>query len=864
VTLPSIHVSPFIGAKALYKIATLDPVAGDAFGVDKRGRDVQYPLAFGPIDEMFGEVHPAEAMFVCYRRRNSGPLPRLTKACEGRIDLVCDFAAFDVDLNAQFGEKGKLSWAKLGPERETVMANRLAFLRNILIDEDAQPLCYYRSKNGLRFVHLFHEPLTTAGLELAYTRLARHYAHAGITVDAACFDWTRNFKVPRCILEDGTQTDLQPWFHMEWSPNAVTIATLEELTALPGEGHAGDVLVETRLEVGHARELIELDGKLTPDGLDANQALRSDPELFNLCFGSIPFSAPEGTRHTSLTKLVGRLTKRCVAQPWASEQFLYALLAPKIADLGDPDFLEALWEMTCSYLAADRTELAAKVVAVREEVTVAPPPPSAMKIFADGVRKWCPDAVNLDDDQDVVDLVKDTCLAIATSQEGNQSYLLQSDGFYGGHPVAPDKLPLLIRQKQMQWLVPTEIESTTSKGEPRISPRTWTSFLNENARTYATTRMLCVHRGNYMTKDESGEDQFIISPFWLRDLGPKFDQKVEEWLQLAAKDGEGHELVLALAYLLAFKWGPTAAVALIGPRSVGKKLIATGLAECINTLQCCPGGALVSRFNGALTTSPIIWVDEGLPRGKDGIDFADRFRNLVTGGKLDVERKGKEVVQVAGVHRVLITANNYDAISKLGEDAPRTQDDLDAISERLVVFELQQRAADFLGKTDTRGWIAGDNGAPSNYTIARHLMWHLYNTVEWEDGAPKKCGRRLLYEGMPDGLVQQKIDGADSNIPEIAMAINDMARAGQVHLRDAGIYVNPDVLKNKCTGLGKNVKPSEFRKAATALAWDSHNTTIENVSARWLIVSYQRFTDIVSQITTVAPQIVAKMKELAQ
>lgn len=861
--LPPIHVMPFIGCNALYKIAALDPPAGDPFGTSKKGRDIYHPLASAPIDEVFGDVAPQEAMFVCYRRRDNGPLPRLTKACEGRIDLVADYCAFDVDLNVQFGEKGKLSWARLGEERTLIMQARIDLVLSILAEHDAAPVCWYRSKNGLRFVHLFHSEVTVAGLEAALARIAGIYKLAEIIVDAACFDWTRCFKVPRCTLEDGTVTDTQPWFQIEWFPEAVTLVTAEELAAQPRSGFAGEVSTEARLEVSHAREMVERDGKLTPEGLAASHQIRSDAELQGVCFGKAPIveHRGDGKTHTTLTRLIGRLTKKCVGYEWATEQFLYALIAHKVAELGDDEpWLDKAWGMVCDYLASDRQELAERNAEVQAEVEekAAPPPPSALQVFCDGIRSWFPDAVGQDDDS-VVEMVKAASLGIAVGQHSNDAFVLQPNGFYTPYPVSPEKMALKIRESEMEWLIPTEIEVTDKKGQTRLSPRSWPHFLAEDARTFATTRMLCVHRGNYLGKDEAGNTQLVISPFWLRDLEPKFNQQVETWLQLAAEDGESENLVLALAYLLAFKHGPTAALALIGPRSVGKKLIATGLAECINTLQVCPGRVLISRFNAGLTKSPIIWIDEGIPKGKDGIDFADEFRNIVTGGKKTVEPKGKEPFEVAGVHRVLITANNYEAIAALGEDAPRTQDDLDAISERLAVFKLQKRAADYLGRIDTRGWIAGDNGSPSQFVIARHLLWHLFNTVQWEDGQPKKRGRRLLYEGRIDGLVQQTIDAADENVPEVAVVMNDMVRAGQATLRDDVVYVPPDQLKHKLCGPGKQMKPSQYRRAVSALSFDSHNTTINNVSARWHLVAIDRLAGIVSQITTLAPQLLTAL-----
>lgn len=861
-SLPALHVIPYIGCSALYKIANLDPPSGDPFGTSKKGRDVHHPMAFGPLDEVFADVAPAEALFCCYRRKDNGPLPRLTKACAGRIDLVADYCAFDIDLNAQFGVKGKLSWSKLGEERTLIMQARITLLLDVLAQHDAAPICWYRSKNGLRFVHLLHASITVAGLEALYKRLAAFYLEADVVVDTACFDWTRFMKVPRCTLEEGTITDTQPWFQIEWFKDNVTIVTDEEQSAVVETGHAGEVSSESRLEVSHAREAVERDGKLTPEGLAASQQLRGDPELHGICFGPLPVveHRGEGKTHLTLTKLTGKLTKRCVGFPWATEAFLYALLAPKVAELGeDEPWLDKTWGMICDYLASDRAEQAEKNAEVKAEVEekAAPPPASALQVFCTGVRSWLPDAVGQDDNM-VVELVKIARLAIAVGQHSNDAFLLQPSGFYTTYPVNPEKIPLMIREMGMEWLVPTDQEVTEKNGKSKLTPRSWPQFLSNDARTFATTRMLCVHRGNYITKDESGNTQFIVSPFWLRDLEPKFDLRVEEWLQLAAEDGKSEDLVLALAYLLAFKHGPTAAVALIGPRSVGKKLIATGLAECINTLQCAPSRVLVSRFNAGLTKSPIIWIDEGLPKGKDGIDFADTFRNLVTGGRLVVEPKGKEQFEVAGVHRVLITANNYESIAALGEAAPRSQDDLDAISERLVVFRLQKRAADYLGSIDTTGWIAGDNGSPSQFTIARHLMWHLHNTVRWDNGTPKKMGRRLMFEGKRDGLVQQTIDHADENLPEIALIINDMIRSGAAHIRPEGVYVSPDKLRIKCSGAGpKQIKPSAYRRTIKALSYDTHVTTIEGECTRWIVLEYDRLSSVIGQVSTLAPQLAA-------
>lgn len=359
-TLPPIHVLPFIGAQALYRIASLDPVAGQPFGSSKKGKDVYHAMLFGPIDEVFADVAPQEAMFVCYRRRDNGPLPRLTKACEGRIDLVCDYAAFDIDLNAQFGEKGKLPWTKLGEERAAEIERRLERLWLILAEKDAAPLCWYRSKNGLRVLHQLHEPVTPAGLEMVCRRLATYYAEAGIEVDSSCFDWTRCFKTPRCILEDGTQTDQQPWFEIEWFEGAVTIATPEEIVAEARLGHPGDVSLEARREASHARELVELDGKLTENGRAASARIASDPQLHSICFGSTPIVGPEENWHDQLTRILGRLTKRCVGEPWATEQFLYGLVAQKIAELGESerhDWLAEGWEMLCAYLASDRAAI---------------------------------------------------------------------------------------------------------------------------------------------------------------------------------------------------------------------------------------------------------------------------------------------------------------------------------------------------------------------------------------------------------------------------------------------------------------------------------------------------------------------------
>ena len=119
-TFPPILSMPFIGCFALAKIATTDPAPGEPFGLSRKGKVISHALIESSIEGLFANTAPQEAMFVCYSRRDGGRLPRLTKATEGRIDVVCHWLFFDVDLNEMFGVKGKLAHTKLSPEQEAI------------------------------------------------------------------------------------------------------------------------------------------------------------------------------------------------------------------------------------------------------------------------------------------------------------------------------------------------------------------------------------------------------------------------------------------------------------------------------------------------------------------------------------------------------------------------------------------------------------------------------------------------------------------------------------------------------------------------------------------------------------------------
>lgn len=239
-----------------------------------------------------------------------------------------------------------------------------------------------------------------------------------------------------------------------------------------------------------------------------------------------------------------------------------------------------------------------------------------------------------------------------------------------------------------------------------------------------------------------------VSPFALRtDLveTAEFDADIDEWLD-SFHDSE--KLKLWLASALALDRGPTASLFLKGPARAGKSMLAMALAECFGTRPASASQAF-SDFNGALATTPVILVDEGLPARRGGLDTADLFRSLVTGSGVSTQKKFMDQLSSTIPFRIIMAANSYDMVTDLIGKRSLGSEDKEAFRERILVIEpglgpsqLLDRKGNMSYTADSPkgSWIGG------KCRLARHLI-RLYQ-IKFEENDFVRDGKRMLVEGQ--------------------------------------------------------------------------------------------------------------------
>lgn len=213
-----------------------------------------------------------------------------------------------------------------------------------------------------------------------------------------------------------------------------------------------------------------------------------------------------------------------------------------------------------------------------------------------------------------------------------------------------------------------------------------------------------------------------------------FHADVDEWLTaLAGTDREG--LLSWLHYALKFDH-PLCALYLSGVPSAGKSMIAQALAQFLSGTYV-EFDEAVSRFNGRLRNSPLIWLDE-----VSGESATGKVRSLVGNSTHKIERKGVDAETLRGNLRMVITANNEDALRL---DDIRTIHDVEAITQRVRYIRVGGEAADLLrkrgGRDYTADWVLTSAGAPGR--LCEHIAW-LSERFE-----PAVRGSRFRVEGIP-------------------------------------------------------------------------------------------------------------------
>lgn len=228
-------------------------------------------------------------------------------------------------------------------------------------------------------------------------------------------------------------------------------------------------------------------------------------------------------------------------------------------------------------------------------------------------------------------------------------------------------------------------------------------------------------------------------------LKPKRHQDVAHWLYaLVGEDDARH---VQLLDWLASSWcldRPTAALYLQGPGSTGKSMLAQALQRCYGTGITTYADVVLGNYSASIVHQPIVWLDERAPEDRNGKGTA-AFRSLVGNRSHQYAEKYERSGTIHGCPRLIVTANNDDALRFGREDL--TRDDLEAIAIRILHIEVSSEAAAFLAGVDTSAWV--DDG-PNPGRVCEHLAWLRHNHA-WQPSS-----QRLLVRGETGAWLQRQ------------------------------------------------------------------------------------------------------------
>lgn len=848
--IPQVSIAPFKTIRGAAHLTTLTPGPGEPYGTNDKGLPAEVSMHPVPLHEAAEAEHTTDAMMTTYvvKAPDGSVLeayPRLTKGVLAQ--LVCDFGCsvehnyviLDVDFKLQPGWTGEDTWNN---PKAVAIWDRLSQIK---------PFYSYATEHGLRLVFRLARPVPAGpGYEALVQRIMDKVALLGILPDPACKDWTRFYRLPRVRKDTGVVTGDAAWFREQgWFEDAPIEPSVAELAPVQLQVLTVRPITSGIPDVGEAMDLAHTHQSQVRDAIN-------DGEVSRIIFEGEQF-ATEGARHSKLSQLVGLVVRALVPFEWASPELAFGCLAGPALGLGDDEkenFVEKAWGMVCSWWPREKAKFDAPPPlppkAANDEA-----PTDNESAFLKNVKEWLPPEAHTDP----VEFIRANRLGIMVDQIAARCHVLRQDGFYCDEPCLPERLPLRVRELGMTWLVPIEEDVVTKKGHKTV-PIKVPIIIADSGRTFSRVRFSLRHDGSFV---ELKPDQavFNIVPFKLRsDLVPEYNPTVEEWLRLMVREQDYDLFIRALCCMIAIDHGPTAAVMLTGPRSVGKKMIATALAECFTNGILVPGDVLTARFNDPLLRGPIIWCDEGVSNGV--VDFADSFRRIVTGGTMSVEPKNRSRIDVVGVHRVFFTANNTRMLHQLIGTKARSRHDIEALNERIIHFDALEDgngnapAAEFLAKRGgldfTRGWIRGDDDSPSGFVLARHLLWHYHNTLVWKDGHPVRLGQRLLIEGRaishPDNAL--RLLGSDTGgMPLVATTIDQLLNVQspqpKARVQDGLIYTTHSAISQalKTSAIGM----AEVREAIIALCDHRKDTRVDGRQGSWLVFDPKTVLECVRQ-----------------
>lgn len=502
-------------------------------------------------------------------------------------------------------------------------------------------------------------------------------------------------------------------------------------------------------------------GKMLPEDLPLLEAL--DKGLAKRLIKGQPL-AREGHRDVTMTKVIGQLLH---AQHTCDAEQVYRIMA-KSCHAADLD-TDKLWDR-CVHFAAEKQ----------------------------GQR---------DEAQRLQEAIDEACedLPFVLVSGGSKCYhVLDVPTQRYEHPVAKDGLAHMLLTHVAPYYPGLEV--TTEKGRPLPTNQL---HINANAAYLKSVVYKMGQEGDIY--DPKHSTLTIGCANLDRELKAKRHDDVLAWLTNLG--GEHSETFLDWCATVTLLETPTCALYLDGTDGVGKSMFAAAVARMFGPSTTTYEQA-TGNWTAPLKDNPIVLADEGLPSKAQ--QFSQDLRSLVSERMRPLKQKFVSDGVIHGCPRLIITANNPDALRLINETL--TSNDIGAISKRIFYLKCGMKRP-----TNTEGWVNGEKGEPGK--ICQTLLWLAQN----RNVVP---GKRFLVEGIRTSWHQglTRASGITGDVLAVLAYFLERGKqhAGIVTGEESGhILVYPRTIKELWGTMLPNEAPPKDRLISKAVATISEGEPVK-------------------------------------
>lgn len=634
----------------------------------------------------------------------------------------------------------------------------------------------YLTRGGLRFVWPLPE-LRRIGVQLADSYIAQFHRYLegeGLPVDSSCSTWNHLFRLP-FVRRDGVAQRL-PFDTSSMRPSQWSPPKALTDTGPAAIGKAATTDMPDPDELGKPPKA-------------SYKFLRGKTPYYQTLVHGFPI-ADEGERHDTVMGLCAQIVDlKDTNDPIEP----FRLLLPSAQAAGFP--VDELWSQ-CVWVC--RVHDGGRKLRSKHRTTVRDEAAGAMGIDAGKVSEH---------------------LILATRMNSNY-YVFDEHKMSWGKPV------------NSQSLILTGLRDCPALAD--IHPKMATNEILQKHSTLVNHVVISYERTKVEFDPMMGTVYEPGAPIDPRHK-PMFDETIDGWLRLLFGD-EPERGLDWLATLLVLN-RPTCALYIRGDADIGKGLFAAGLSKIWNSAPS-KYEELIRNFQDGLSQCPLIWADEKVPENPFTENDSSVFRKVIGTGRQKIFRKNKPPADLEGFPRVLITANNPDAL-RIRESLDAA--DVKAIQQRIGYVDAGEAPGHYLkARAHARGltvadmadeWIDGGG-------LAGHVLW-LHKNREVERGD------RFLVEGWSSDLTDRlsmKFGAAPAVGKFIARVLRDKKRnIKAVRWADGKVWANVDYMRDAWAQImGKSSYPPPdqvLMQSLKALSDDTSKrirpTSVDNPRYYW-------------------------------